>query len=196
MDCPKCNTPNLHEDDENYRRAKEFFIFGLVLCGAGGAMHIFGVKIWPWWLYGIGGFVWFQALLKCLDAYYYYCLECHTNMVAMAWSRHSPKIGRPAPPLTELKQRIAGDTIERALYLFESECSEENVDGVAVQERIERSDGILVRYDVNWKHSVFDEQGYDRYVSWALLAPADPAAGDPTDARFRVVSASAEHHNL
>ncbi len=100
------------------------------------------------------------------------------------------------PPLVAVKGSFSGETIERALYLFEAQCSEENVDGVAVKERIERSDGLMVRYEVSWKHSVFDDQGYATYVSWALVAPANPNAGDPPDARFRVHSATAEHHNL
>jgi hypothetical protein len=210
MQCPKCNAAEMYGSEEDKARALSFSVFALVLLGAGAAMHLSHVQIWPWWLYGIGGFVLFQAMLKWLWSTHRYCPKCLYTTSVWPWTQgqvesRMSKVGSEpvptasgsaAPPLVAVKGRFAGETIEQALYRFESQCSEENVDGVTVQERAERSDGVLVRYDVSWKHSVFDEQGYDSYVSWALLAPADPGAGDPADARFRVVSATAEHHNL
>jgi len=100
------------------------------------------------------------------------------------------------PALAAVARRFTGETIERALERFEDYCSEEDVDTLVVQERAERPDGTLVRYEVRWKYSVFDDHAYGNYVAWALLVPADPAAGDPSDARFRVAAATAEHHNL
>jgi hypothetical protein len=103
--------------------------------------------------------------------------------------------GPKHPPLVAVKRRCTGDTIERAIYVFERDWSEEAVSNAVVQERTERPDGLLVRYEVLWKVSVFDDHPYGTpYVSWALLVPADPAAGDSADARFRVASATAEHH--
>ena len=200
----------MHSDTESWPRAKSFSVFALILVGAGAAMHLFGVQIWPWWLYGVGAFVLSQAAFRLLLSTHRYCPKCPHTMSVWPWAKEqggrrkeeggSEPVATVSsltpPPLIAVKQHFAGETIERALYLFEAECSEENVDGVSVQERIERSDGVLVRYDVSWKHSVFDEQGYDSYVSWALLAPADPAAGEPADARFRVAAATAEQHNL
>jgi hypothetical protein len=52
-----------------------------------------------------------------------------------------------------------------------------------------------VRYEVQWKISVSDDHPYGTpYVSWALVQPADPAAGDPPDARFRIAAATQDHH--
>jgi hypothetical protein len=188
-------------------RARAFFIFALLLFGAGAATQLSGVKIWPWWLYGIGAFVLSQAALKWSDSVLRYCPKCHYRTNVWPWTkeqvespfdaaqdRRKSEVG--SEELVAVKQRFTGETIERALYRFEDQCSEENVDGVVVQERTERSDGVLVRYEVSWKHSVFDDVGYDSYVSWALLSPADPGVGDPADARFCVAAATAEHHNL
>jgi hypothetical protein len=206
----------LYGNSEAGPRARAFFIFALLLFGAGAATQLSGVQIWPWWLYGIGAFVLSQAALKWSDSVIRYCPKCYYRTNIWPWTKQqvesrksevgsefgeqkgqAPAVpGSAAPPLVAVKQRFTGETIERALYRFEDQCSEENVDGVVVQERTERSDGVLVRYEVSWKHSVFDDVGYDSYVSWALLAPADPGAGDPADARFRVASATTDHHNL
>jgi hypothetical protein len=98
------------------------------------------------------------------------------------------------PPLVPVTKRCTGDTIERAIYVFERDWSEENVSNVAIQERIERPDGLLVRYEVQWKISVFDDHPYGQpYGSWALVQPTDPTASDP-DARFRVAAATQERH--
>ena len=99
-------------------------------------------------------------------------------------------------PLVAVEGRFTGATIETALEKFEDHCSEEDVDILVIQERAERGDGVLVSYEVRWRYSVFDDHAYDIYVSQALLVAVDPAAGDPPDARFRVASATAEHHNL
>ena len=209
MQCPKCNHPRLSSNSEAGPRAKSFSVFALILFGAGAATQLSGVQIWPWWLYGIGIFVLSQAALKWSDAAIRSCPMCPYTTNVWPWTREQggsrkaevgsepvAAAGLTPPPLAAVKQRFAGETIERALYLFENECSEEIVEGVLVQDRAERSDGTLVRYEVSWKHSVFDDYAYAGYESWALLAPADPAAGDPPDARFSVVSATAEHHNL
>ena len=108
----------------------------------------------------------------------------------------APAISDSPPALSAVKKRFTGATIEAALEGFEDHCSEEDVDTLVIQARAERSDGVLVSYEVRWRYSVFDDYAYGSYVSWALLVAADPAAGDPPDARFRVASATAEHHNL
>ena len=102
--------------------------------------------------------------------------------------------GSSGPPLVPVTKRYTGGTIEEALHRFEDACSEENYQNLAVKEQTERPDGILVCYEVRWKYSVFDDGPYSTHVAWALLVPADPGAGDPPDARFRVVAATAERH--
>ena len=114
----------------------------------------------------------------------------------MRWLAGLFRSGPDHPPLVALKERVTGETIERALEKFEDRCSEENYQTVIVQEQFKRRDGTLVHYEVRWKYSVFDDDTSGFHESWALLAPSDPAAGDPADERFRVVSATAEHHNL
>ena len=102
---------------------------------------------------------------------------------------------RPSgPALVPMTRSYTGETVEKALDRFEDACSEENYRNLAIQEQTERPDGILVRYEVRWKYSVFDNGPYSSHVAWALLVPADPGAGDPPDARFRVVAATAERH--
>ena len=98
------------------------------------------------------------------------------------------------PALVAVTRRHAAPTIEGALRRFEDDCSEENVDGVAIQECVERADGLLVRYEVRWKHSVFDDHAYGSHVSWALVVPMDPGAGDSPDDRYRVAAATADRH--
>jgi hypothetical protein len=100
----------------------------------------------------------------------------------------------PRPPLVPVGRRIAGASAEEALHRFEDAFSDENFQSVAIRERIERADGLLVHYEVRWKYSVFDDATSGRHESWALLVPADPAAGDPPAARFRVGSATQDHH--
>jgi hypothetical protein len=102
--------------------------------------------------------------------------------------------GLECPPLVAVKRPYAGETIEQALDRFEEDCSEENYQGVKVLDQRESEGGILARYDVYWKYSVFDDGAYCSHVGWALLAPANPAAGDPPGARYRVAAASAERH--
>jgi hypothetical protein len=53
---------------------------------------------------------------------------------------------------------------------------------VRVLERIERDDGTLVRYEVRWKHSIFDDHAYGSHECWALVKDG------------RVVAATAEKH--
>jgi hypothetical protein len=107
--------------------------------------------------------------------------------------RHS---GPEHPPLVAVKERVTGESIERALDKFEDRCSAENYQTLKIQEQFARADGTLVRFEVRWKYSVFDDDNSGFHESWALVASADPAAGDPPDARFYVVSATAKHHNL
>lgn len=92
------------------------------------------------------------------------------------------------PPLVSVSRVFAGDTIERALYLFESECSQELVDTVRVISRAPDANGTLVHYEVHHKDSVFDDHAYRTYEAWAVVA----AKAD----QFHVVAASAEHHDL
>ena len=102
--------------------------------------------------------------------------------------------GPKLPPLVAVTKRCTGATVNEALTRFEDAWSDENFQNVEIQEQAERRDGLLVRYEVRWKYSVLDDGAYSTHVSWALLVPADPAAGDPADARFRVASATTEHH--
>lgn len=104
--------------------------------------------------------------------------------------------GPDHPPLVAVKERVTGESIERALEKFEVRCSEENYQTVIVQEQFKRRDGTLVRYEVRWKYSVFDDDISGFHESWALLAPSTPAAGDPADARYCVSAVTAEHHNI
>ena len=102
--------------------------------------------------------------------------------------------GAECPPLVAVKKRYTGESIEQALTRFEDAESEENFQGVKVLEQTKDVGGILVRYQMLFKYSVFDDGPYSSCVLWALLLPADPGVGDPADARFRVVSATAERH--
>ncbi len=102
--------------------------------------------------------------------------------------------GTADPPLVPVTRRITGNTIEETLHRFEDAFSEENFQKVVIQDSTERADGILVCYEVHWKYSVFDDGSYSSHVSWARLLPADPGAGDPADARFRVAAATSDHH--
>ena len=104
----------------------------------------------------------------------------------------SPAAARPA--LASVGRRITGGSVEEALHRFEDAFSDENYQNVAVRERIERADGVLVRYEVRWKYSVFDDATSGHHESWALLVPAEPGSGDPPDARFRVSAATQDHH--
>jgi len=98
------------------------------------------------------------------------------------------------PPLVAVPPRFTGRTIEEALRAFEDACSEENFHSVVIEECLERPDGVLVRYQVRWKVSVFDDHAYGSHVSWALLTAAAPGAGNSADARFCVAAATAERH--
>jgi hypothetical protein len=98
------------------------------------------------------------------------------------------------PPLASVGRRITGASVEEALHGFEDAFSDENFQNVAIQERTAHADGLLVRYEVRWKYSVFDDATSGRHESWALLVPADAAAGDPPEARFRVSAATQDHH--
>jgi hypothetical protein len=102
--------------------------------------------------------------------------------------------GPAHPPLVAVSRRITGKTIEEALDRFEDRYSEENFQNVAVLGSTERADGFLVRYEVRWKYSVFDDGPYSTHEAWALLLPADPGAGDPPDARYCVAAATTERH--
>ena len=93
-----------------------------------------------------------------------------------------------------MTKRCTGATVEETLTRFENACSEENFQGIAIKQYVERSSGLLVRYEVRWKYSVFDDGAPGIHESWALLVPADPAAGDPADHGFRVAKATREHH--
>ena len=97
-------------------------------------------------------------------------------------------------PLVAVTRRFAGRTIDEALRVFEDACSEENVDSVVIGECREHPGGILVSYEVRWKHSVFDDYAYGNHESRALLVREEPGAGVPAEACFRVVEATAEHH--
>lgn len=98
------------------------------------------------------------------------------------------------PPLANVRDRYTGATPEEALARFEQACSDENFQNVAVTQLAGRGEGLLARYEVRWKYSVLDDGPHAAHECWALLAAADPAAGDPAGHRFRVAKASPEHH--
>ena len=75
-------------------------------------------------------------------------------------------------PLVAVTRRFAGRTIDEALRVFEDACSEENVDSVVIRECHEHAGGILVSYEVRWKHSVFDDYAYGNHESRAFLTRA------------------------
>jgi hypothetical protein len=102
--------------------------------------------------------------------------------------------GAAHPPLVTVARRITGGSVEETLHRFEDAFSDENYQNVAILEQAGHSDGTLVRYEVRWKYSVFDDGPHSTHESWALLVPADSAAGDPPDARFRVARATPDHH--
>ncbi|WP_255988908.1 hypothetical protein [Chitinolyticbacter albus] len=58
-------------------RARHFTVFAAVLALAGAVLQLFGLAIWPWWLYGTAVFVVSQALLKVLNACWLVCRQCH-----------------------------------------------------------------------------------------------------------------------
>ena len=97
-------------------------------------------------------------------------------------------------PLVAVTRRFAGRTIDEALRVFEDACSEENVDSVVIGECREHPGGILVSYEVRWKHSVFDDYAYGNHEARAFLTREAPDAGESADACFRVAEATAEHH--
>ena len=113
----------------------------------------------------------------------------------------SSKTARPSAaadaadaPLVAVTRRFAGRTIDEALRVFEDACSEENVDSVVIREYHEHPGGILVSYEVRWKHSVFDDYAYGNHEVRAFLTREAPDAGESADACFRVAEATAEHH--
>ncbi len=97
-------------------------------------------------------------------------------------------------PLVAVKRRFAARTIDEALRVFEDACSEENVDSVVIKERHEHPGGILVSYEVRWKHSIFDDYAYGNYLSRALLTREVTDPGESAEACFCVAEATAEHH--
>jgi hypothetical protein len=104
--------------------------------------------------------------------------------------------GPGIPPLVAVSQPYTGTTIAEALGRFEAACSDEDFDSVVIQECSEHADGVLVRYEVRWKYSVFDEHPYGSHLSWALLLRSHEGSADPADTRYRVAAATAAHHML
>jgi hypothetical protein len=90
------------------------------------------------------------------------------------------------PRLLTLTGSFAGATVEEALDGFEADCSEESYQGLQILERSEVAGGILVRYEVRFKHSVFDDEAWGSYECWAQLEQAGSS--------YRVVAATAAHH--
>ena len=89
------------------------------------------------------------------------------------------------PALVGVTRRITGATIEDALYKFEETCSEEDFQSLKVEEQVERSDGVRVRYSVSWKYTVLEDTPSGFHTSWALLV--SEGAG------YRVAAATREH---
>ena len=95
------------------------------------------------------------------------------------------RAGPAGPPLIEVAGRFTGGTIEEAIDAFEKACSGEIYDSVKILERIGRADGVLVRYEVRWKHSVFDDYAYGAHQAWAVVRSGDG---------FVVAAATKDHH--
>ena len=92
MQCPKCNVGEMYQFKEDAERAVSFSVFALLIIGVGAAMHLAGVKIWPWWLYAIGGFVLSQALLKWLGSVNRYCPKCHHAVSVWPWTKEEKSV--------------------------------------------------------------------------------------------------------
>jgi hypothetical protein len=90
------------------------------------------------------------------------------------------------PHLVALRGSFSGRTPEEALDQFERATSDEAYDSVEILAHDEK-DG-LAHYQVRWRHSVFDDYAYGSHESWARL--------EKSPSGFRVVAASAAHHNL
>jgi hypothetical protein len=90
----------MYGNSEAKPRAVAFLVFALVLFGAGAAMQLFGVKTWPWWLYGMGGFVLSQSLLKWTDSAHRYCPKCLHTMSVWPWTKQTPEGAELKGPIT------------------------------------------------------------------------------------------------
>ncbi|GAA5786025.1 hypothetical protein [Chitiniphilus shinanonensis] len=78
MHCRHCQQPvdfaALHH--ENLKRFRQFLILALVLALIGGSLHWAGVAMWPYWLYGMAGFVLSQALFRWQQSRWVICGHC------------------------------------------------------------------------------------------------------------------------
>jgi hypothetical protein len=92
MQCPKCNNSEMFGSSVDKPRAVAFSVFAVLLVGAGAAMHLAGVQTWPWWLYGIGAFVLFQAALKWLWSTHRYCPKCHHTLSVWPWIKEEKTV--------------------------------------------------------------------------------------------------------
>jgi hypothetical protein len=91
---------------------------------------------------------------------------------------------------------FAGDTIAEALTRFEREKSDAAFDSVKVLEERRDRGGFLVKYEVRWRHSVFDEYAYGSHEAWAKLTweSGRRILLWMRQKRFRVVAAEAANH--
>jgi hypothetical protein len=92
----------------------------------------------------------------------------------------------PGPPLATVSKPYAGATVKETLTSFEDACSEENFQNIQVLAQTRWRGGWLVRYEVRWKYSVFDDGPPSTHESWAWLIP--------NGAGYRVAKATREHH--
>jgi hypothetical protein len=77
------------------------------------------------------------------------------------------------PYLVRVERDFFGATPEEALLRFEEAASEEDPAGLPeIVERLERADGLFVRYRVSYKISIFDDHPYGVYDAQALIGPS------------------------
>ena len=75
--CPKCGGPLNYPNRERLTsRVRSFLALALALALVGGALHVYGVELWPWVLYVCAGFVLSQAGLKWMDVDIAVCYAC------------------------------------------------------------------------------------------------------------------------
>jgi len=96
---------------------------------------------------------------------------------------------------------VSGDytatSIDMALDLYERAWSEEAYENLTVLERRPQPGGtILVRYEVHWKHSIFDDYAYGLHEGWARVATlrGRRVMFWVREKLYRVVAAEGEHH--
>ncbi len=78
MQCRKCRLPVAFTPvrETELSRFREFMWLAVVLFAIAGALLLFGISIWPWWVAGAGAFVLSQALFKWKLSRWVMCDGC------------------------------------------------------------------------------------------------------------------------